>query len=131
MDTITIEKTKSSPFVLLDPNKHVIRIKGQSYPENAAAFYEPIFAWIEKYMERANETLTVEIYLAYLNTSSTKAIMTMFDMLEDAYSRGRGISIQWHYDSDNEMGLEYGEDFKEDLTVPFTIIETDDSSTEQ
>ena len=42
MEAIIIEATKSSPFIYIDPATHLIQIKGESYPENAAKFFGPI-----------------------------------------------------------------------------------------
>ena len=39
MDTITIEESAKTPYILMDPEKGVIEIKGRSIPENSVEFY--------------------------------------------------------------------------------------------
>ena len=45
MEILEIKETKSSPKVILNPTTHIHEISGESYPENSAEFYAPIFDW--------------------------------------------------------------------------------------
>ena len=55
MRELYIEKTKSTPEVRFDPQNNKLAINGQSYPENAFKFYEPIFTWLEEYLQDARQ----------------------------------------------------------------------------
>ena len=70
-----------------------------------------------------NDTFTVNLDLIYLNTSSLKIIMTIFDIFDEAKSNKKDIVVNWFYDKDNDLALECGEEFKEGLSFPFNIIE--------
>ena len=59
--------------------------------------------------------------LLYLNTSSIKAMMDIFDLLEEAHRKGRQVSVRWSYDGANERVGELAAEFKEDCTFPFDI----------
>ncbi|WP_102347588.1 DUF1987 domain-containing protein [Bacillus sp. Marseille-P3661] len=124
MEKLLIESTKSSPEVVLDPENNIISFKGQSYPENAFKFYEPIFNWVEKYIENIEEEVQVEIELnlPYINTSSTKCFMMLLELFDEAYLEGKKVGITWYYNEENESELECAEEFKEDLSLPFNII---------
>lgn len=119
---LNIEQTKSTPKLVFDAGQRVLSIEGQSYPENAVKFYEPLFSRLEEDLKENNNPLTVEINLYYMNTSSSKCIMTLIDKLEEAHSKGKEVKINWYYDEENEMALESAEDFKEDINLPFNII---------
>jgi hypothetical protein len=123
MRELYIEKTKSTPEVRFDPQNNKLMINGQSYPENAFKFYEPIFTWLEEYLEDAGQGVVLEFYyyMPYINTSSSKCIMMLLEKLENAHKRGQAVSVRWYYDVENEMALECAEEFKEDLTLPFYI----------
>jgi hypothetical protein len=123
MNPLVIEKTKSSPQVRFDPAADVFEISGQSYPENAARFYEPVIAWIDDYVTGSEAPLVLDIRLIYLNTSSSKMILTLLDRLEAHHQESKEVSVRWYYDEDNEMAQECGEEFSEDLTIPFALIE--------
>lgn len=123
MDALIIEKTKSTPQIEFDPQSYKLRIEGQSYPENAFKFYEPILGWLDKYLQQLEHSMVLEIYfhMPYINTSSSKCIMMLLEKLEEAHQFGKTVTVRWYYDQDNETALECAEEFKEDLTIPFDI----------
>lgn len=123
MSSLYIEKTKSTPKIQFDLQSYRMRIEGQSYPENAFKFYEPVFAWLDNHLRQVEQEVVLEIYfhMPYINTSSSKCIMMLLEKLEEAYKDGQKIVIRWYYDSDNDMALDCAEEFKEDLTLPFEI----------
>ncbi|WP_134699457.1 DUF1987 domain-containing protein [Ammoniphilus sp. YIM 78166] len=122
MNNFYIEGSKSTPEVSLDAERHVLMIKGQSYPENAFRFYEPILEWVKQYFEQKREQVQIEIKLPYVNTSSSKCIMMLLDQVEQAYTNGNEVCLHWYIDEDNESELECAEEFKEDFDFPFHII---------
>ena len=119
--TIDIEATTMTPKINCDPETGRIFMEGDSYPENAFEFFQDLLTWIETYLHTQTTPLTLELRLVYLNTSSVKIMMDIFDMLGEAYANGRGVSVNWFYDSRNERVVELAEEFKEDCTFPFLI----------
>jgi len=125
MKNLEISKTKTTPEILFNFSTNELSIKGESFPENTSEFYAPIFEWLEEYLGTISDQLVVvNIELIYFNSSSSKVLMDLFDMLEDAVQNGKDILVNWRYDEDNEMAAEYGEDFMEDLeNLPFKLVE--------
>ena len=117
MNTVEIQATKYTPFLLLDPEKRKIEIRGESYPENTIEFYSPLILWLEEYFAQppSSEPLVIEISIIYFNSSSSKVFMDLFDECDAKASQGYNIQVFWFYDPENEAALEYGEEFKEDL----------------
>jgi hypothetical protein len=99
----------------------LLEMRGDSYPENSFEFFTPIFKWVEAFFENSKDPLRVELHLLYLNTSSVKAMMDIFDVIEEAFNAGKEVSVRWYYDRDNERIAELAEEFKEDCTFPFDI----------
>lgn len=128
MEKLSIAQTKSTPEVEFNPDTGLLYISGQSYPENAYKFYEPILTWLGDYLDTVNEdtTLLIDLHLPYINTSSTKCFMMLLEKLDNAYQSGKKIQVQWRYNADNESELECAEEFKEDLSIPFHIIPKED-----
>lgn len=124
MNGLYIEATKSTPEISFDPDENKLILRGQSYPENAFKFYEPILNWLKQYIEKlqAEVQVIIELNLPYINTSSSKCFMMLLDLLEDAYNDGKLIDLKWYYNEENESELECAEEFKEDLSFPFQII---------
>ncbi len=126
MDKLIVEATRSSPAIAFDAETRRLRICGESYPENAAAFYAPVFAWLKTFIAGLEPAATVEIDLEilYLNSSSTKIMLNLLDVLEQAAQDGIQIIINWRYDPENESMLECGQDFSEELeALTFNLVE--------
>jgi hypothetical protein len=97
-------------------------MNGESYPENTYEFFAQIITWTETFLAQASLPLRLELHLSYLNTSSIRAMIDIFDLLEDAQSDGKSVTVKWLYDSRNPRASELGEEFKEDYTFPFEIL---------
>lgn len=124
MDRLIIEQTKATPYVDFDPQNNTLQIRGQSYPENAFKFYEPIFKWVDEYIKKSEGEIFIEIdfKMPYINSSSSKCIIMFLDKFQDVFDEGKNIVVNWYYDEENESSLECAEEFKEDLTLPFNLI---------
>jgi len=125
MKNLQIPKTKTTPEIFFNCSANELSIKGESFPENTSEYYAPVFDWLEKYLENiTDQEVVVNVELIYFNSSSSKVLMDLFDMLEESVQNGKQISVNWRYDEDNEMAAEYGEDFMEDLEhLPFHLVE--------
>lgn len=131
MDNLIIEATKHTPLVRLDSDSHILEIRGESYPENILEFYGPVLDWVNAYLEEisGNQSVIVNIELIYFNSNSSKILATLFNTLQDAAMRERKIAVYWHYDEDNDISLEYGEEFREDLkSLPFHLVQIEGRS---
>ncbi len=128
MEKIIVEATKSSPRVILDPDACVLTMSGQSYPENASDFYEPILNWTESYLKSISEEqeVVINMTIEYFNTSSSKALMDFFDLVNDAYNEGKNVVVNWYYHEENELAQECGEEFDEDLDVMFNLLQVNE-----
>lgn len=122
MDNLVIKRTKTTPEIIFDQNSNILKIAGESYPENSAGFYAPVFEWLEKYLKSAPK-FVFEFYMIYFNTSSSKAIMDIIDLLDDYYIKTKNVELKWFYDEGDDDIQESGEEFTEDLEIPCQIIE--------
>ena len=121
MDKILIQKTKSSPEIIMDFDKDLLEISGESYPENALSFYKPVFEWLDKAISSKIE-LTVNFKLNYFNTSSSKCVIDILDSIENYFQNSGKVSVNWYYEEDDDDMMETGEEFSSDLKVPFKMI---------
>ncbi|MGB4468356.1 MAG: DUF1987 domain-containing protein [Azovibrio sp.] len=95
---------------------HHLSLKGESYPENAAQFYGPILAALRSYLDNTRDAdITVDIDLIYFNSSSTKILLSLFEML-DAAALVNKVQLNWHYDAEDETVREFGADLADDFT---------------
>ena len=126
MDNLTIAATERSPAVEFDFAAGRLSLKGESYPEDASTVFGPIFAALEKFLAQAEgKEIRVDFELIYFNSSSAKALMNMFQLMDKAAARGVRIVVNWVYAHDDETMKEFGEDFSEDLeSVAFNLVAT-------
>jgi len=124
MKTLTVEASKYTPAIELNAEVNILSIKGKSYPENTFDFYAPVIAWLQEYFEQAGlGKTTLNMDIIYFNSSSSKLFFDLFDLLEEAQTDGKEITVNWYYDAENESAEEAGEDFKEDFEdMDFNII---------
>jgi len=118
---LTLQASSSTPAVTADWEQGVLSMVGESYPENTYEIFDDIISWVELYLHECERPLRVELQLNYLNTSSIRAMIDIFDRLQAAFDAGRTLSVSWLYDSRNPRSAEMGEEFKEDYTFDFEI----------
>jgi hypothetical protein len=121
MNALDISATDTTPRVSYDAAKTTLRIEGESYPENVSQFYEPVFAWLREFL--ANKpAFKVELAFSYLNTSSTKALLDLLLQLDEFHRAGGRVEVEWHYRPALEVMQEAGEEFGEDLALPYRLV---------
>lgn len=122
MEAIYIEPTPKTPEISFNPNEGLISIKGRSIPEHTVEFYKPLHKWVDEYGETPKEKTTVEIFIEYYNTSSSKSILDLLKRLEGIYKNGNAMTLKWFYEEDDESLLESGEEFQSMVDIPFELI---------
>jgi hypothetical protein len=117
MDNFYIAATPTSPEVDFKFDQHVLTLRGESYPENAAAFYAPVIEQLRAYLASCDDvSITVDVTLTYFNSSSTKMLFSIFDALDEAASSGNRVLVNWFRDAEDETILEFGEELQADFT---------------
>lgn len=115
-----IQAGSSSPALVWDEATSTLRISGDSYPENSFAFYAPLFEWMGPALEKIPR-FCLEVNVGYMNSSSTKCMLDILDLLCEAGERGCEVSVLWWYDAANERALDLAKEFSEDIDIPFVI----------
>lgn len=124
MTPFILEPTEESPGVVLDAQAGRFEISGKSYPEDAVAFYQPIFRWLKKYSENPNPQTEVSFKLLYFNTASQKLFLDLLLILDRMVEAGKEVSIDWYYDEEDESMRDAGDEFANLLDVPIRLHET-------
>ena len=122
MNDLQITGTKYTMEINFNKETGVLDMAGSSYPENALEFFHPIINWIKNYISEVHKQLVMNIRLNYLNTSSTKCILDIFEILDQYYKSGGDVKLNWYYAGDDEDIKETGEELGEDLEFPIAFI---------
>jgi hypothetical protein len=116
MEPLFIGASPTSPEIDFRFDQHTLSIKGESYPENAAAFYGPLIARAQAFLDGCKDTsITVNVSLAYFNSSSTKMLFAFFDALNNAAIAGNHVRLNWYHDEDDDTILEFGQELRDDF----------------
>jgi hypothetical protein len=122
MEALIIIGTNEFPTVILDKEKKIFEITGQSLPEEAITFYTPVIDWFEQYNTEPLEETILNLQLEYCNSSSTKALADVMEVLEELFLSGKKVEIHWLYAEDDDDMLEVGREFEEIIKVPFQFL---------
>ncbi|MCG8476767.1 MAG: DUF1987 domain-containing protein [Cytophagales bacterium] len=123
MEKFLLEPTEKTPHVFFDPDEGIFEIGGRSIIENTVKFYEPIFDWIEAYLEKPALKNTIMAKFEYFNTSSSKCLIEIFRKFEGLHKKGIKVHLEWYYEQEDEDMRESGEDFRTVLSFPLSIKE--------
>ncbi|WP_374582364.1 DUF1987 domain-containing protein [Pseudoduganella sp.] len=116
MEPLFIAASPTSPEVDFRFGEHALSLKGESYPENAAAFYGPVIERLRAYLAACDgAAITVNVSLAYFNSSSTKMLFTLFEALNDAASAGNSVQLNWYRDEEDDTIEEFGAELRDDF----------------
>ena len=123
MKPLVIEATIDSPQVNLDKDKNIFEIKGKSLPENVNIFYQPIIDWFTEYFKQPNNETLIDFKFDYINTASSKTILSLLLVVEEAVKNGANVKVRWFYEEDDEDMKDIGEEYADIIQVPFEIIQ--------
>lgn len=118
------EKTGSTPSILIDEARSYMRFEGESFHENVAEFFREVSRWLEQYLKTDFGAFTFDCQLKYFNSSTAKLLFNMLlEMDEQAAKPGRSVTVNWICPADNEIIIECGEDFQEEVShLEFNLL---------
>jgi len=125
LEPVKIEKETNSPEVDFDFSANIFRISGMSYMEDAVEFYRDLISQLETHFAELSDAKISFIFdMAYFNSSSSRIVFSLLELLDKTAGAGNEVSIEWHFD-DEDIGEE-GEILGEDLeNAKFKLVEKD------
>jgi len=126
MENIILTSSSATPYfpeVNFDINTGVCEIKGESYMEETYKFYLPLINWIKEYTKDTKKKLELNIKLVYLNTSSTKCLLDILEVLKDYEDQGGNVNINWYFDKSDPDMIDEVEDFEAESGIKIKLIE--------
>ena len=122
MSDLNIAATDRTPEIQLSVGQGIFSMRGESFPEDVAAFYGQVILAIDNLASSIQCPLTVNVAMVYINSSSIKAMFRIFEGLENVRKNGHPLTITWHFQDDDDIMQELGEDFKDRFPdLPITV----------
>ena len=131
MRKLIVDKTSSSPKVILDADSNIFEISGESRPPDVSAFYGEILSWMDDYSayvtgnKETHEPAEFSFDLEYFNSSSAKYILDFCKQLASLHYQGGKISVNWVYEKGDVDMLEAGKEMSKISRMPFGFTEKD------
>ncbi len=119
---LIIDPSKDTPQVIFDKLTGEFLISGTSIPENTKKFFEPVFIWIQKYINDPNNETILNFKMDYFNTSSTKVLLDIMIEFKTLVKNKKMLIINWYFNADDDDMLEAGEGFSKMVRYPFNFI---------
>ena len=121
---IHILPTDNTPEFLCS-SEGTIKIRGRGLFGNKTEVNDQIMNWIDKYLSNPAEITYVIIAFEYLNSFSTKILVSILRKLQQVILQSEKLVIQWYYEEDDQDILERGEYISLTFNIPIEFILTD------
>jgi hypothetical protein len=131
MRKLIIDPKPSSPRVILDPEKKVFLISGESRPPDVREFYGQILEWLEEFSsyliksDDKKEPVIFDFNFEYFNSSSGKLILDICKILASLRIQGINVQVKWHYVNNDDDLLEAGKEMSKIVKFPFEYVESE------
>jgi hypothetical protein len=109
------------PVVDFNYETGICEISGESYMEDSFKFYEPVVKWLRQYTSEKKPVI-FNIKVTYFNTSSSRFILEILDLLNTYKSEGNSAVVNWYYKKDDPDMLKEINDFIEETGMEITPI---------
>ena len=121
------------PAVDFDPVSGICEIGGESYLEDTAKFYAPILEWLKEYVTQVKQKVVFNFRLTYFNTSSSRSILDILNIIKSYEEEGGVVFVNWYYDEDDIDMEEEIEDYKveSELEIQLIPVEKDNLSADE
>ena len=111
-----------TPTVKFNAKTGICEISGESFLENTVEFYQPLIDWLKKYTTEVKKPIAFIIKLSYYNTSTSRALLDMLNILKEYEDNGGEVTVNWHYDENDIDMAEDIEDYMIDTGLKINLI---------
>jgi len=118
---LIIEATRTSLGIEYLYSKGLLRLSGDSYPENAADFFQPLLQWVNEYVRVPHEQTTVEFRVKYFNTSSSRYIFQIMEILHTFEARDNAVKVVWISQGQDDDMLDTWRELMDELEMAYAV----------
>jgi hypothetical protein len=126
MENLYIEGSQDNyyvPTVDFNAETGICTISGKSYLEDTTQFYLVLLEWLDKFFDEVKKPVQFNVMLSYYNTSSSRSILDIFDLLKIFEDEGGKVEVNWYCrDVDMEVVQEEVEDYMEESDLKINVI---------
>jgi hypothetical protein len=110
------------PVVNFNYESGLCEITGESFMEDTYKFYEPIINWLNEYFKE-RKPIILNFKLTYFNTSSSKFILVILNMIKKYLNEGNKATVSWFYKKEDIDMLKEIEEFRDETGLDIKAVE--------
>ncbi len=114
--------TNKTPSIEMDFDNGYFIFKGRSIPKYASSFYYPVMEKIERYITQPKDKTFAIFYLDYVDSGSSRLILSVIQRLKKVIEKGYSLQIEWHYLEDDEDIFDTGDTYEELTGLNFNFV---------
>lgn len=121
LQDLRIEASPASFGVEFLNAEGLMRFSGNSYPENAVDFFQPLLQWVQDYVRFPHKQTLVEFRVNYFNTSSSKYLFQILEILSGLSAKGHTVEVVWVSTDENQEMLETWREIVGELELEYRL----------
>lgn len=111
-----------TPDINFDSKTGICELSGESFLENTVEFYQPLIDWLKLFTSKVEKPIALIIKLTYYNTSTSRCLLDILNILKEYEDKGGDVTVNWHYDQ-NDIDMEEDiEDYMIDTGLKINLI---------
>lgn len=113
-----------TPRVEFDGETGVMRLEGESHPENAASFYAPLILWLDGLVAGPPRVVSLELRLTFFSAATRPQLLALLRRLKRWTSRGAEVRATWYIDPGDEDMIDVAGDLAKMSGLPIRVTST-------
>lgn len=122
MEALKIEESIVSPRTVLDKERGVFEIMGNSYMSNPVGYYDTILDWLNHYLKDPLPYTKFVFNLEYANSTTKKLLYEIICKLTELPKQNKQLEVVWYYSEDDEDMIDTGKHFEKSMKFPFVFV---------
>lgn len=125
MNPLIIQEEYNIPYIHLDLDKGVWKMRGKCFPENTREFFKPVLQWIKQALEQAQDQHAILNFdFSYINSSTSQMLYEILELFQNDQHQKLKVKIIWYYTGEYEYYEEMGKDLQKSfLDLDFSLCE--------
>ncbi|WP_434420658.1 SiaC family regulatory phosphoprotein [Nannocystis pusilla] len=84
----------------------LLRLEGESHPEEAAQFYAPLILWLDALITSPPASVVFELRLTFFSAATRPQLLALLRRLKKWANRGATVRATWYIDPGDEDMVE-------------------------
>lgn len=118
---LLVSPTRTSFGIEFLFSQGVLKFTGHSYPENSVEFFQPLLNWVKDLTSFPGKKIRVELRVKYFNTSTSKYLFQIMELLQAYHAKGNELDIIWFSSGNDDDMLDSWREIMHELDLGFGI----------